>query len=133
MSKLTVIAMLSLTALAGCPKKSEKDKTEAQPKPTDTTAVKDPAKDPVKDPAKDPVKEPGKDELPAECTSYKEMADKLASCEALGAQRDVLKGEFDKSWTAWTALKPDERGKLAETCKTAADALKTAAGATCKW
>jgi hypothetical protein len=72
-------------------------------------------------------------ELPAECTAYRAMADRLATCERLGEMRDVLRGEFAKSWQAWSALPRDERGEVAAQCKRAADALSAAVAASCGW
>lgn len=145
MKKLFAIALLvSVLPLAGCPKKKEEAKTDPAPatqpatKPTETPPTPEPAKpEPTKadtDPVKADPKAEGKAEaLPADCAAYKELADKLAACEKLGAQRDVLKGEFDRSWKAWSALAEAERGNVGAQCKTAADALRAAAGKTCGW
>lgn len=124
----TVFAIVALTAtLAACPRKQEEPKQT--PKATETTAVAKPSEvpEPSEVPATDVAAAAG--DLPTECAAYKAMADKIAGCEALGAQRDLLKAEFDKSWTAWTALPKPERAGVGPACKAAGDALKAAASA----
>ncbi|MDQ3338453.1 MAG: hypothetical protein M4D80_25075 [Myxococcota bacterium] len=73
--------------------------------------------------------------LPAECTEYKTLVDKLSSCEKLPqASRDMLKKTFDDTSKAWVnidKLPADARAALAGGCKQGADALKQSAGASC--
>lgn len=73
--------------------------------------------------------------LPAECTDYRAMVDKLAACDKLPqASRDMLKKSFDdtsKAWADFDKLPADAKTALTNGCKQGADALKKAAGATC--
>ncbi|MBS1121617.1 MAG: hypothetical protein H6Q90_3845 [Deltaproteobacteria bacterium] len=139
-SVLAIIAM-STVFLTGCPKKQDDAKDTAAPKPTETTPAADPTKTVAPDPKVDPKVDPsGKaaaatGELPAECTEYKALADKLAApqCDKLGAQRDTLKASFESSWKAWAALPAADRASAADACKAAAQGLKTAAAAACGW
>jgi hypothetical protein len=72
-------------------------------------------------------------DLPPECLAYKALADKLATCERLGKQRDLLKGEFDKSWKAWGELPAEQRADVAARCTHAANTLRSAVAAACGW
>jgi hypothetical protein len=72
-------------------------------------------------------------ELPKQCVQYKAMVEKLADCERLGPQRDLLRGEFDESWRAWNELPADKRGQVIDACTKAMGDLERAVGATCGW
>lgn len=144
MSKLMLFVCSASAALAltGCPGKERSGEATGSAKPGEATkpieAKPGEAKPGEAKPgeAKPGEAKPGEakpDELPAECGAYKALADKLASCDALGAQRDTLRGEFDKAWKAWELLPKDERTKLSDTCKTASEALTKAAATACKW
>lgn len=72
-------------------------------------------------------------ELPAACVRYRALAERAAGCEALGAQRALLRDPVGSAWSAWRALPPEDRGELAPDCATAADALAAAGAAACGW
>jgi hypothetical protein len=80
-----------------------------------------------------PVPAPAGGELPAECVAFRQTLDKLATCDRLGDQRDVLRAEFDKSWRAWDQLPADQRGDLGKKCATASQNLHSAVAAACNW
>jgi hypothetical protein len=73
--------------------------------------------------------------LPAECTEYKALIEKLAACDKMpAASRDMLKKSFDdtaKAWADFDKLPADAKTALTGGCKQSADALKKAAGPTC--
>ncbi|HEU0034344.1 MAG TPA: hypothetical protein VFQ53_27165 [Kofleriaceae bacterium] len=126
--------------LAACPKKQDEPKRDEATKPTTEATTPDKtATPPPQQPAPSPTGSAPAGSgatiggLPAECNQYKELVDKLATCEKLGAQRDTLKANFDESWKAWAALPPDSRASVAPACKAAADSLRTTAAAACGW
>jgi hypothetical protein len=148
-----IVAMTTTLGLAGCKNKRDTEKKDetagkvTEPPAADPNAKPDPAKaDPSKaDPSKaDPTKtEPAKTDdhaaaanLPAECNDYKASIDKLASCDKLpAASRDALKTSFEAQSKAWANVPADDAAKktMADSCKTANDAVKTAAAKTCGW
>jgi len=148
-----IVALTTTLGLAGCKNKRDTEKKDetagkvTEPPPADPNAKPDPAKaDPAKaDPAKaDPAKaDPAKADdhaaaanLPAECSDYKASIDKLTSCDKLPqASRDALKTSFDTQSKAWANIPADETAKktLVDGCKTANDAVKTAAAKICGW
>ncbi|HEV7556453.1 MAG TPA: hypothetical protein VGO00_13395 [Kofleriaceae bacterium] len=153
-----IVAMTTTLGLAGCKNKRDTEKKDetagkvTEPPPADPNAKPDPAKvdpskaDPTKaDPSKaDPTKtEPTKPDdhaaaanLPAECNDYKASVDKLAACDKLPqASRDALKTSFDAQSKAWANIPADEAAKktMVDSCKTANDAVKTAAAKICGW
>ena len=78
---------------------------------------------------------PATEGLPAECTEYKALVEKLSGCDKLPpASRDMLKKTFDdqsKAWANFDKLPADAKTALTSGCKQGADALKKSAGATC--
>jgi hypothetical protein len=137
MKKLSILfacAAMSLTlGVAGCKKKKEeapKADDKAMAKPTDTTTP--PPADPG---AGKPAAATG--DLPAECTEYKTLIEKLASCTKLPSQsRDALKQSFEatsKSWDQIGTMPPEGKTQMASACKTGVDALKQTASAQCGW
>lgn len=137
------LALASTISLTGCKKKDEAAKepaaTEAT-KPAEPAAA-EPAKpaEPAAAPAGDtaaPAAAPAGDtaaagDLPAECAEYKAGLEKLAACDKLPA---AAKDGYKNAWSAVeTSLKaastPETKAGVAQGCKSAADALKTAASA----
>lgn len=82
--------------------------------------------------ARDPEPAPVAD-LPIECGLYKALVAKLATCEQLGPQRDLLVDQFETSWKAWSELPADQRGNVAAGCRAGADAVRAAASGPCAW
>jgi hypothetical protein len=133
MNKLTTLLAVATLALAvgACKKKRETEQKD------DTTATH-PADEPK--PAPEPDDKPKPPEaaaaVPAECTAYKELADKLATCEKLPQKaRDALKATYDNAAKAWATPPTDDAAKktIADTCKSNTDALRSAAAAPCGW
>ncbi len=113
----TLMTMLAVIALAGC----KHDKDKEAPAPVQKAAEPAPA-----DKAAAP--------LPADCNDYKAAIDKLASCDKLPAEtRDQLKKAFETTSSAWASLTPEAKAGLGPSCKTALDAVNTAAKTTCGW
>jgi hypothetical protein len=139
MKKLTTLVMaVALAAtVAGCKKKRD---TEARDEtPTKQAEPEPPKEAPKPEPPKEAPTEPPKAEAaaaPAECTDYKALVDKLASCDKLpAAQRDSLKAAFDTAAKDWGTPPADDAAKkaLADRCKAGAESVKTAAAKTCGW
>jgi len=134
MKKLTTLLAVATLALAvgACKKKRETEQKD------DTTATR-PADEPKPAPKPDdkPKTEAKLDTgVPAECTAYKELIDKLATCEKLPQKaRDALKATYDNAAKAWATPPTEEPAKktLADSCKTNTDALRSAAAAPCGW
>ena len=145
MKKLSLFAIVGLAALAGCPAKDKDKKPDDKTAPAPSAKPDEAKADPTKtDPAKpDEAKkdETKKDEtkadptaianLPAACNDYKAAIEKAATCEKLGAQRDQMKADLEKSWAAWAKL--DDKGKAAleDNCKQLTTTVNTALAA-CK-
>ena len=138
-----IVAMTTTLGLAGCKNKRDTEKKDetagkvTEPPPADPNAKPDPAKvDPSKtEPAK-PDDHAAAANLPAECNDYKASIDKLAACDKLPqASRDALKSSFDAQSKAWANIPADEAAKktMVDSCKTANDAVKTAAAKICGW
>jgi hypothetical protein len=123
---ITLVSLCAMSiALAACPKKNDEKKTEAA-KPAETKP------DETK-PAETKPDET-KPELPAECAEYKAMIDKLATCDKMPKEsRDSLKQAFDAAAPTWANVTPETKATVAESCKKAADSLKSAAATTCGW
>jgi len=144
MTKLsTLFAIVAMTATlgaaAGCKKKSTETKEQAA-KPTETVMPEEKKPEETKPEAKPEEKKPEEakpaaaGELPAECAAYKASIEKLASCDKLPqGTRDSLKGQFDLASGAWATVPADGKAAQAAACKTADDAVKQAAAATCGW
>jgi hypothetical protein len=131
MKKLSMFSLLAIASLAGCPK-GDKDKTpDPAKKPeeatkTDTGKKDETGKDTVK---KDDATKPEQvaiADLPAECNDYKAAIDKAAACEKLGAQRDQLKADLEKSWAAWAKLDKAGKDALKDSCKQLTTTVTTA-------
>jgi predicted lipoprotein len=120
---MRVVGLLLVTL--GCSGKPAPDERESKPAPPS----------PVIDagaPVDGPELPAAKDGMPGECVRYQALAGTLATCTALGAQRELLRAEFEASWKAWSLLPEAERGKAAEACKAAARAIEVACPATGK-
>ena len=62
------------------------------------------------------------------------MIEKVASCDKLPqASRDAFKQSYDAMAGAWANITPEAKAQVGAGCKTAADALKQAAGQMCGW
>ena len=137
---LACVAMSFTLGAAGCKKKEEKKtETTTEVKTTTETKATDPAKpaDPAAKPAEGTAPAAGGGDLPAECTEYKGMIEKLASCDKMPQQsRDALKQSYDAMSQGWAnvgAMPAEAKKAMADGCKQGTEALKTAAGAMCGW
>jgi hypothetical protein len=134
---LCAIAAMSATfGAAGCKTKNTENRDQPAAKPAETLPTPAPKPDEAKpDEAKPDVAKPmATTELPAACAEYKASVDKLASCDKLPADvKTSLKTSYDQAAASWTTTPADGMTKLGESCKTAADAVKQAAGTTCGW
>lgn len=121
-------------ALVGCSKTTD-EVVEETPGTTTAPLVEQPRapKQGATPKADPPPPSAATSDLPRECLAYKDVVDQLASCEKLGAQRDVLKSQFETSWKAYGDLPLDARGDLGDKCLKAARDLKAAVAATCGW
>jgi hypothetical protein len=143
MKKLSIlfacVAMSLTLGVAGCKKKKEGEGDKTAPK---TEEKKDMKGDTAKTP--EPPKEADKSgtpaasgDLPASCTEYKGMIEKLASCDKMPqANRDALKQGYDAMAQGWAnigAMPPEAKKAMEDACKQGTDALKQAAGAMCGW
>jgi hypothetical protein len=124
---LRVALVVTLLACSG-----DRDRVEDRPTPKQGESEAPSAERPPPGPPT-PAEPTPSGELPADCARYKQLADKLATCEALGPQRDLLKDQFDRSWQAWRELAADAREDAAARCRAAADALEAAAAGPCGW
>lgn len=149
MKKLSILfacVALTFTLAAGCKKKEEKkadDKAMTTDKPADTAAKPDEAK--PADTAAKPADGEGSaaapagggGDLPSECNEYKEMVEKLATCDKMPQQsRDALKQSYDAMSQGWAnvgAMPEEAKKAMADGCKQGTDALKQAAAAMCGW
>jgi len=134
MKKLTTLLAVATLALSvgACKKKRETEQKDDTPA---TKSADDPKPAPKPD---DKPKTEAKAEatVPAECTAYKELVDKLATCEKLPQKaRDALKATYDNAAKAWATPPADDAAKktVADACKTNTDALRSAAAAPCGW
>jgi hypothetical protein len=75
--------------------------------------------------------------LPAPCERYRQLIEKLASCDKMPQQsRDALKQGFDamnQTWKEMGDMPPEARKAMEEACTQGADALQQAASAMCGW
>jgi hypothetical protein len=149
MKKLSIVfaifALATTLGVTGCKKKKEEaPATDPAAKTTDPagsaaapTPTPDPAAGSAAAPADPAAPAAAAGDLPAECNDYKAMIDKLATCDKLPQQsRDALKQGYDAMSASWAnaATMPAEAKKaMGDSCKQAAEALKTAAGTTCGW
>src|SRR5258705_3800389 len=134
MKKLTTfVAVVALTlTLAACKKKRDTEAKDDIPRPTAEEAKPAPS---IKSPADDKAPKPDEAKpatggVPAECTAYKELVDKLATCTKLPpTARDALKGTYDTAAKAWATPPTDEAAKktIADTCRTNTEAIRQAA------
>ena len=155
MKKLSLFALVGIAALAGCPAKDKDKKPDDKTAPAPSAKPDEPKADSTKtDPAKpDPAKpdevkkdetkkdETKKDEakadptaianLPPACNDYKAAIEKAATCEKLGAQRDQMKADLEKSWAAWAKLDDKAKAALEDNCKQLTTTVNTALAA-CK-
>ena len=135
MKKLTTLLAVATLALAvgACKKKRETEQKDDTPA---TRPADEPKPAPKPDDKPKPTETKVEAALPAECTAYKELVDKLATCEKLPQKaRDALKATYDNAAKAWATPPADDAAKktVADTCKTNTDALRSAAAAPCGW
>jgi hypothetical protein len=140
MKKLSIlfacVAMSLTLGVAGCKKKKEGEGDKTAPK-TEEKKADDPAmkKDMTKPDDKTAPAAGG--DLPASCTDYKGMIEKLASCDKMPQQsRDALKQGYDAMAQGWAnigSMPPEAKKAMEDACKQGSDALKQAAGAMCGW
>ncbi len=143
MKKLsTLLAIAAMTAglgVAGCNKKKADENKEPAAKTTDDKGGGEAAKPADKAPAApaDKAAAPAPaaaGDLPAECGEYKAAIEKLASCDKLPqATRDALKQSYEQTSAAWASVPAEGKAALGTACKSAADAVKSSAAATCGW
>ncbi|MBA3817249.1 MAG: hypothetical protein H0X17_00010 [Deltaproteobacteria bacterium] len=137
MKKLTIMfALVAMTTLgaAGCKKKTDDAaKTDTAAKTTDTKATTTTTTTTT---TGTPATAAAGD-LPAECSEYKSMIEKLAACDKMPQQsRDALKQSYDAMSAGWAnvgAMPPESKKAMTDTCKQGTEALKAAAGAQCGW
>jgi hypothetical protein len=134
---LTVAALATTLALAGCKKKDEAAKdnkdTAAQKTTEGSAAAPAPATAPAAAPATGTAPAAAGN-LPAECNDYKAAIDKLASCDKMPQQaRDALKQAYDQASTGWASLPAEAKANLATACKAGTDAVNTSAKQVCGW
>lgn len=128
------LALASTLAITGCKKKEEAK--PAEPAATEAPKAAEPAPAAATEPAPAAATEPAPaaaadGDLPAECAEYKAGLEKLAACDKLPA---AAKEGYTSAWSAVeTSLKaaatPEAKSAVGQSCKSAADALKTAASA----
>ncbi len=127
------LALASTLAITGCKKKEEAK--PAEPAATEAPKAAEPAPAATEpapaatEPA--PAAAAADGDLPAECAEYKAGLEKLAACDKLPA---AAKEGYTSAWSAVeTSLKaastPEAKSAVGQSCKSAADALKTAASA----
>jgi hypothetical protein len=130
---LAIVAMTAGLGVAGCKKKTEQTKEPAAAKTTDEKGSAEVAKPDEKKPEEKKEATPPAD-LPAECGEYKTAIDKVATCDKLPqATRDALKQSYDQTSASWVNIPAEGKAALGTACKSAADAIKSAAAAACGW